>query len=222
MTTLRSASASPSPPATLPPLRLHVASPAEIGPRVEHLQQIAAARQLGRKVRRAVNVARINGWISAIFAAVTLLSASRSVSAMVLGAGMAVISYVEFHGARGLERLDLSAPRRLAANQLALALLLFGYAAMCLWMSLSSPSELLSAEMAQAVAADPQLAGMMAPLQDLVRQIHILVYAILMIIAPAGPALLALYYLSRRRHIQACLQQTPQWIVELQRAGVRV
>jgi ABC-type molybdate transport system permease subunit len=76
--------------------------------------------------------------------------------------------------------------------------------------------------MAQAVAADPQLAGMMAPLQDLARQIHILAYAILMIIAPAGPGLLALYYLSRRRHIQTYLQQTPQWIVELERAGVRV
>lgn len=194
----------------------------EIGPRVEHLQQIVAARQLGRKIRRAASVARINGWISAVFAALTLLSGVRSVAALILGTAMAVISYFEFQGARGLMRLDVSAPRRLATNQLALALLLFCFAATCLLMSLSGPTELLSAPLAEAVAADPQLAGMMAPLQDLAWQIHVLAYAILMIIAPAGPGLLAGYYLSRRRHLQAYLQQTPTWIVELQRAGVQV
>jgi hypothetical protein len=130
---------------------------------------------------------------------------------------MAVVSYFEFHGAGELKRLRLHAPRRLAMNQIAFGVLLFLYAAASLWTSLHAPSELL----AQA-GSDPELQQLLAPFEDLGRQIAVAVYGSMMAVAVVGPGLTAWYYASRAKHLQAYLRDTPPWLLELQRAGMSV
>jgi hypothetical protein len=184
-------------------------------PTREHLAQIAAAKTLGRKIRRAVTYATIDGWTIAVFGALTALTSLFSALGLGLGAGMIIVAWFEFRGAAALKRLDLNAPKRLAINQIALGGLLFLYAAISLGTSLTQPSA-ISAE----IGNDPQLNSMLGPIDDLTRTIYIAVYATLMAVAILGPGMNAVYYLTRRSHIQTYLRETPTWILDLQRAGM--
>ncbi|HEY7088339.1 MAG TPA: hypothetical protein VH518_09645, partial [Tepidisphaeraceae bacterium] len=114
----------------------------------------------------------------------------------------------------GLKRLDRTAPRRLAINQIAFGILLFSYGAFCLWTALHAPPDEL--------VSDPQLRQMMGPFQDLARELYIIIYGSVMLAAVIGPGLTAFYYSRLTKHIDAYLSQTPQWILELQQAGMSV
>jgi hypothetical protein len=199
------------------PLQAQPGSPAIVGPDPEHLAQIVAARQSGAKLRRAAIVAILSGWATAIFALLTLISGIFDVTALILGMGMAVVSQFEFRGASALRKLHPSAPRRLATNQVAFGVLLFSYATLRLYTSQHQPGAYASA-----IASDPQLASMLGPIESLTRTIYIAIYGGMMLLAIVGPGLTALYYLSRRKHLEAHLARTPRWILDLQRAGVSV
>ncbi|HMB94577.1 MAG TPA: hypothetical protein VKK61_00920 [Tepidisphaeraceae bacterium] len=189
-------------------------SPFTSPPSQEHLQQIAAARVLGKKVRRATGVAVFSGWTIAIFAAITIFSGIVSLSALALGIGMAIVAYYELRGAGEFKRLDRSAPRRLAINQIAFMLMLIAYAGYELAANLRSPMDL-----GQIANVDPKMAQ---TIQDMARPITIAVYLGIMLAALLGPGLTAVYYYTRRKYIEAYLNQTPTWILELQRAGMSI
>lgn len=182
-----------------------------------HLQQIAAARQASVKIRRAAGMAVFSGWCTAVFAFLTLLFGAASVSVLgsMLGLGMGAAAIFEIRGAGQLKRLDPTAPRRLAINQLFFGGLLFVYAAISLWTTLHSPSDLLTE-----LSRDPQLREMAEPMLELANMLAIAIYASLMAYALIVPGLTAWYYLSRRKLIEKYLLQTPQWILDLQRAGM--
>ena len=103
-------------------------------PTQEHLAQIAVAKHqrenppgsAGRDVQRLDHC---------LFAITTLLFLAFGFSfwGFVLGAGMSVIALVEFRGVAHLKRLDVTAPRRLALNQLAFCVGLFLYGAISLF-----------------------------------------------------------------------------------------
>lgn len=178
-----------------------------------HLEQIAQARRLGRKVRNARIVATISGWTTAVFASLTVITSVMHLPGLMLGMGMAIVSIIEFKGAAGLRILDRGAPRRLVINQACLGALLFSYSAWCLWTSLTRPSEILS---------DPQLAAMIGDVRQIETVVYTAVYGAMMLFAIVGPGLTALYYATRTRHIDKYLQQAPTWIIELQRAGMSI
>jgi hypothetical protein len=128
---------------------------------------------------------------------------------------MGIIAYVEFTGAAKLKQLNAEAPRKLAFNQLALAALLIGYATWSLYTGLSGPSALMSSEAAQ----DPMVAEMLAPYEGIERQITALVYIVLILVAIFAQGGTALFYFSRTKYVKAYVQETPAWIVAMQRAG---
>ena len=47
-------------------------------------------------------------------------------------------------------------------------------------------------------------------------------YAMVMVVGIAEPGVMALYYHRRGKMLQAYVQTTPQWILDLQRAGMSV
>jgi len=179
----------------------------------DQLAQLTAARLAGRKIRRAVSVATFDGWTIAIFAALTFLCGLSSPATILLGLGMAVVSYVELTNAAKLRRVDPSAPRRLAFNQLALASMLILYA---LW-SLHTQSD--NKELQSLIASEPAAAEMLKSLQPLVQRITVAIYASLIAVAILAQGGTALFYYTRTKHIQAYLAQTPPWILQLQKAG---
>jgi hypothetical protein len=186
----------------------------------QHLAELQAAAVAGRKVRRAARVAAFDGWTIGAFGAITFLVGLSDVSSMIIGVVMIGIAAVEIRGGNRLRRLDADAARLLGWNQVALAVLLLGYAG---WRLLAlrhgdgGVSEALGAD-----ANDPQVRELLAPYAGLTRMILTWVYVAVAAIAVAGPGSMALYYFSRVRHVRAYLAQTPEWITTMQRAGVTV
>ena len=183
----------------------------------EHRSQIVAARKLGGKLHAASAVAAVDGWTLGVFAVLTILFSLTSPVALVLGAGMLTVSYFELRGSRNLKRLDPHAPRLLTLNQFALGAMLFIYGAINLWLSIHEPHP-----MATMAGQNPELESMLIPYEGIARNISALVYAMLMLVALVGSGLMALYYQRRGKILHAYLHNTPQWILELQRAGMSV
>jgi hypothetical protein len=66
----------------------------------------------------------------------------------------------------------------------------------------------------------------LAEYQDLIGNMSTLIFTCLygsvMLVAIIGPGLTALYYFSRKKYLQAYVANTPQWILDLQRAGMQL
>lgn len=193
-------------------------SPFTAPPTREHLEQLATAKQQFRKVGRAIKVANFDAWTVAIFGGLTFIVALASVNVvgLLLGGGMSVVAYIEFVNTAKLRRLELDAPKKLAINQLALGSLLMGYAVYSL---LTPPSMAQYADLAGAGQMGDKMAS---DLTQMTTMIYNLVYVALIAIAIGAQGGTALFYLSRKRHLLGYLQQTPPWILEMQRAGITV
>ena len=194
----------------LPPALPPAASPLS----VEHLHQLAAAKAAGKRIARAVTVAQFDGWSVGAFAALTLLFGFTSVSGILIAAGMGAVAFLELRGAARIRQLQPEAARVLGFNQLALGGLLIAYAAWQIFSHLTG-----TGEYAQLAASDPQLGQMLAPVEDLTRLIVVGVYAGVIVASLVAQGGLAMFYFSRVKHIRAYVRQTPEWIVNLQKAG---
>lgn len=184
----------------------------------EHLQQIKLAQQRATKVRRAMRVAQFDGWATGIFGGITFLCGfSGSLVALVLGAGMLIVAFIEFKGAARLRKFDPGAPRVLALNQVYFGALLLAYAAWSLWGVFHNQSELSSA-----LASAGDLGQLGIDAAQIERTIGLLVYGALACVAIFGQGGTALYYWTRRRFVDAYLRETPQWIIDAQRAGLPI
>jgi hypothetical protein len=63
-------------------------------------------------------------------------------------------------------------------------------------------------------------AGIRGSIDSLARLLGVLVYGTLAAVAIFGQGGTALYYFTRRKHVEAYLRETPQWILDAQRAGM--
>jgi hypothetical protein len=184
----------------------------------ENLQQLQVARLAMRKVRRAASMAAFDGWTVGSFGALTFLLGLPDLSSILLGLGMVAIAFVEIRGGNRLKRLDASAARMLAWNQVVLGTLLLIYSLWRIFAVMRAPSGYGEA----LAGSDPQLQEMLAPVEGLTRVVMMTVYAALIAIAIFGQGSMALYYYSRRKHVESYLTHTPPWIIAMQRAGVSV
>jgi hypothetical protein len=121
---------------------------------------------------------------------------------------------VEFRGARGLRRLDPAAAGSLGCNQLFLGAVLLVYAAFSLWNVYHGPNYILDQ-----LRGSPEL-SMLGPIEQLAHLVGLLIYGTLAAVAIFGQGGTAWYYVSRRKHIETYLRDTPPWIVDAQRAGM--
>ena len=180
----------------------------------EHLMQLEAARAAARRITRAANVARGDGWTVGAFGALSFLLGLGTVTGALVGSGMMVVAFVELRAANRLRRFEGAAAKALAINQLALAALLLAYAACGIYSALTGPSPY-----AEAVAAEPLLGDMVRPVEDLGRLISLLVYGVVIAVALFFQGGMAMYYFSRAAHVRDYLTRTPPWIVAVQKAG---
>jgi len=202
-----------------PPLFLaSAAGPANSPLSPEHLAQLEASNQRAKKIRRAAAVATTDAWLSAIFAALTLLSAIFSPVSAILGLALAVIAFNSFRGAKRLRQLDPSAPHFLACNQIALALALVTYAACSLYAAAHASSNLLSS----ATSAGPDVEKALGDLHldRLYWLASLALYGTLIVGTVLAQGLAAIYYATRKKHIDAYLAATPGWILQLQKTQV--
>lgn len=176
----------------------------------------------GKKVRRATTVAYTDAWISAVFAGCGILSGCFGIDNLLIGLAMGFVAFNSFRGARGLKNLDLQAPGKLALNQLMLAAFLTLYFAYQLW-GISTGKSALAQALSGSGGDYKDLGDMGASLnqvQDLVTRGMYIAYASLIAGTVIVQGLTALYYAGRKKYLQAYIEQTPRWVIDLQRARI--
>ncbi len=119
---------------------------------------------------------------------------------------MGVVAWVELREANRLAVGDERSPRRLAINQGALASLLIGYA---LWQLTHSADSTEMESIRSQLSGDPAAMKLVSTMSELIPR---LVYGTLIIVAILMQGGTALYYLSRRKAIDAYLRGTPAWV----------
>src|ERR1043165_6267411 len=82
--------------------------PAPLTP--EQIKEINAARKRGIVIRRAIRVATIDAWISALMAACSLACGCFGIANLLVGIPLAWVAFNAFKGAAGLRRFDPKAP----------------------------------------------------------------------------------------------------------------
>jgi len=180
----------------------------------EQIQKdLADARLAAKKIRRAASYATFDAWTVAIFGALSFVSGLfGGMSAVLLGAAMVIVAYVEFKGITRIRQLDPTAAKTLAYNQLALSAVLIIYA---LW-SLHSIPTMASVSGQLGENADLIDSGQV---DSWLRMGWFLLYGTVIAVAVFGQGGTALYYLSREKHIRQYVQTTAPWVVEMQRSG---
>ncbi len=182
----------------------------------EQLSELSKARLRGRKIRRAARVARISGWTTAVFASFSILAGVFSLLSLALGVGLAAIAWGEFRGARLLEQADVRGPKKLALNQVVFAAMICAYGVWGIYATLTTPSALTSQSSGDA-QVDAMMSDMMGPYEDLMQLVMIGMYASLIPISVAVQGGTAWYYASRTRHVRAYRDQTPGWVLQVER-----
>lgn len=209
--------ARPAPPALPPPGPVAASGDRPLSP--ENLRQIEQANIRAKKIRKAGGVATFNGitlacfaGFSALFAIGSLLFGESYVVGTLMTGGLGLAAFNEFKGRRLLGGFDRRAPRLLGWNQLYLMALLIGY---CTWMIAdayfgTSPYD-------DAIAAEPMLADMLGQWGDLELQLTLAVYGGVIAGTIVFQGLNAVYYFTRAKHLRAYLDETPDWVVDVQR-----
>ena len=179
----------------------------------EHHAQIAHAQQQRKKINRALKIAAFNAWSFAIFAGFSFFVALITLSLPLAALALAGLAWNEFRGRRQLRQLDPRGPKTLGSNQLICCALIALYCGLQIFSALTGPSRY-----AQAIEQTPELAPTLEPMQDLLQTATVAGYGLFFIIGVAAQGATACYYFSRKRGLEDYLQQTPDWVIDLDRA----
>ena len=188
----------------------------------QHMEQLACAKLRAKKIRKACSVAMFNGCSLAVFAGCSLLMAllgamfgEIDIIGLAVGSGLAVLAWNEFRGRAMLRRLEPHACSVLGMNQLNLLTMVIVYAGWMISQALWGPSPYDAA-----IAKEATLAGSLGSINDLYKTITIAIYGGLIAGTLIFQGINSLYYFTRRKHVEAYVSETPEWVVDLQRRGV--
>jgi len=166
------------------------------------LRQVVAAR---RPVRQAARVAHISA-VTILAVGVLSLPCLLWVPGwlnMGIVFGICVIGLLEYSGAARMRQGVPEAAGMLALNQLALLGLIVIY---CLLQMLSFSSEEVTSSLSGMGADIERMAQSLAPL------VTYGMYSLIIVLSAFFQGGLAVYYFSRRRHLEAARRSTPAWV----------
>jgi hypothetical protein len=192
-----------------------VAPPTDTPLSRDDYRELADAKLRFKKVRAAARVAAFNGWTIGVIAALSAPFALFSVAGLVMAVGFTGIAFIEFRGRRRLLQYDPSAATLLGWNQIGLLTLIVVYCLWQLWSGLSGPSPL-----AAELEAQPELGEALGSLDDvdaLYRSVVVAFYGLVIALTVVVQGLNAVYYFTRRKYVVACLRDTPEWVLGLER-----
>ncbi|MHC4994359.1 MAG: hypothetical protein ACYTGQ_04820 [Planctomycetota bacterium] len=191
-------------------------NPAAQGLTPEQLKEIEEAKRRAKPIRAAAAVAAFNGWT---FAVIAFLSALFTLIAMSVISGVVTVILVivarnEFKGRRALLAFDPRAATLLGRNQIGLLAAIIGYCIVMLYRGLYHPSP----EFQELIVVYKEV----APQIDMQTLYEVVVWALYGGVATASLLIQgfnAAYYFKRRGMIQLYRYHTPDWVIELKRAG---
>lgn len=178
----------------------------------EHLAQVGQAQRQRKKIDRAMKVASFNAWSFSVFAGFSLLFGLFSVSSLIAGAALAGLAWNEFRGRRQMQQLDRRGPATLGTNQVFCCALIALYCGLKMYDAMTGPGPY-----AAAMAQSAELAALLEPMQGLIQGVTISIYVVMLVIGVGVQGATAWYYFSRSRWLHDYLQQTPDWVIDLER-----
>jgi hypothetical protein len=186
---------------------------------VEHRREISAARDRAKVIRKAARVASFNGWTTALIAALSAPFSLLSPVGLALTGGIAIVALNEFRGRKRLLNFEPRGATLLGWNQIGLLAMITVYS---LWMLYSSFNESgrVAAELKAYADLDAAL-GSSGGFESLYRQIVLYFYGGVIAISALFQGGTALYYFSRRRHVEDYIAETPEWVRDVERGTLR-
>ncbi len=178
-------------------------------------QELALANGRAKKIRKASGVAAFNGWVTGFFAATSAPFALFSIPGFLVTVGLTLVAYNEFQGRKRLLQFDPSSSSLLGWNQVGFLMLITVYSLWMIFTGLTSAGP-FSAEL----AAKPELAGALGSLDqfdDLYKFLVVALYGMVIVLSVVFQGLNALYYFSRRKHVEAYVRETPEWVLDVRR-----
>ncbi len=178
-----------------------------------HQHEVAAAHDLARKIRKAAAVATFNGWVTGIFAVCSAPFALFSLPGFVVTVGLSIVAFNEFRGRKRLLQFDPKAPAFLGWNQVGFLALIISY---CIWMLIVGLTS--EGPFAAELKAKPELGAVFDSVDEFDQIYRILiaaVYGMVIVLSGVFQGLNAIYYFTRRKHVTAYVQNTPNWVLEL-------
>ena len=174
------------------------------------------ANERAKKIRKAAGVAAFNGWMTGIFAVTSAPFAPFSIAGFLVTVGLGIVAYNEFQGRKRLLLFDDSAPRLLGWNQVGFLTMIIVY---CLWMIFTG----LTGEgpFAAELAAKPELREVLDSIDGLdyfYKLIVLAIYGTVIVLSAIFQGWNAYYYFSRRKHVEDYVRETPEWVIDVQRA----
>jgi hypothetical protein len=173
----------------------------------EQQEELALANARAQKILAATKVATFNGWTIGAFAAITLLFALFSLTALVIGVALAIVARNEFRGRGLLRRFDARGPQLLGWNQVGFMTLIIAYSVWSIYGALTNPLPQLE-----------ELEAVLGTTEDLITNLTVAVYAVVIVLTLLFQGLNARYYFARIKLVQEYLEETPAWIIDLQHA----
>jgi hypothetical protein len=189
---------------------------------VSHRRELVAARDRAKTIRKAARVAAFNGWTTnaaALFSAMFLLF-DRSGVAIAITVILSIVAYNEFRGRKRLLNFDPSGATLLGWNQLGLLAMIVVY---CLWMLSGSSAEAATALSSQMKStSERELLSMAGDLEGLYKTVTLAMYGGAIALSLLFQGGNAIYYFTRRRHVEDFIAETPQWVRDVQGGSIPV
>ena len=182
----------------------------------EHHQQIASAHSRAAKIRSAARFATFNGWVTGVFALLSVPFAPFSFAGFLVTVGLAIVTYNEFRGKKMLLAFDPQGAKLLGWNQMGFLGLITVYS---LWMIFEGFTG--AGPLAKEIQQYPQLQsalGSAAELKQLYQMVVLAIYSAVIALSVVFQGFNAFYYFTRQILVRDYLRETPGWIVEMQRA----
>jgi hypothetical protein len=174
-----------------------------------HRRELASARDRAKTIRKAARVAAFNGWTTVLIAVCSGPFALFDITTLAITVLLSFVAFNEFRGRRRLLQFDPSAATLLGWNQLGLLAVIVAYS---LWSLHTNTGDTgaLSAQLQSYGDLDSVL-GATGGFEGLYKTVTYAMYG-----GVIGLSLLfqggnALYYFSRRRHIEDFNAETPEW-----------
>ena len=173
----------------------------------EQKEALALASERSKKILGAGKVAAFNGWTLGVIGGLSILSGLFSLTGFVVGVLIAIVAWNEFRGRALIRKLEPAGPILLAKNQVGLMGVVIAYCVWSMYVTVASPSSEL-AELDEVFELLPE---------GLVTDLTLLVYGTVIAVTLIVQGLNARYYFARIELLRDYLDETPGWILDMQR-----
>ncbi len=169
-------------------------------------EAVALATDRSKKILAAAKVATFNGWTLGVLGALSILFGLFSLTGFIVGVFLVIVARNEFRGRTLIRRWEPRGAMLLARNQIGLIGIVIAY---CLWSMYSAVAN-PSRETTQL----EELAGLPS---GLVTDLTLMVYGVVIVLTLLFQGLNAWYYFVRIKQLKDYLDETPAWIIDMQR-----